>query len=75
MLGFTLLEYRDEVAMDRQCAVSIDSSDPSLIQTLSVTLANFCGASSLNLRSKRTLEAIENGRSAFVGEAGASAAA
>ena len=43
---FTLLEYRDEVAMDRQYALSIDGSDPSLIQTLSVTLANFCGASS-----------------------------
>jgi hypothetical protein len=33
---FTLSEYRDEVAMDRQYAVSIDSSAPYLIQTLSV---------------------------------------
>jgi hypothetical protein len=45
---FHLLAYRDEVAMDRQYAVSIDSSDPCLIQSLSVTLAFLRGEQQAN---------------------------
>lgn len=49
---FTLLEYRDEVAMDRQYALSIDGSDPSLITDTVSHARKFLRGEQLNLGSK-----------------------